>query len=324
MARYLTNRLLAMIPMLIGVTIISFFIMNLAPGDPAAMYIDPTLGNTNPAVLEQIREQMGLNKPIIVRYFIWLGELLQGNLGYSFLTRQPVLSEIGSRIGNTVLLASTALVISLVLGVAIGVYSALNQYKVSDYVITVLTFIGISLPGFWIAMMLILLFTSRLGWLPSVGMSDVMLRNPTPWQSFVDLIRHMILPVTVLSLAQIASWARYQRSSFLEVIEQDYIRTARSKGLKGSTVTNRHALRNAMLPIITLLGLAIPNLIGGAFVVETIFAWPGMGRLGTNAIYQMDYPIVMGVILFSSILVLVGNLLADVLYSFADPQIRYQ
>lgn len=324
MGRYLVGRLLGMVPMLLGVTIICFFIMNLAPGDPVAMYVDPTLGNANAAVMAAMRERMGLNQPIIVRYFIWLGELLQGNMGYSFSTKQPVLGEILARVGNTLLLATTSLIISLIVGVAVGVYSALNQYKTSDYVITILAFIGVSLPGFWVAMMLILLFTSRLGWLPSVGMSDVMLRNPTPWESFVDLVRHMILPVVVLSIAQIASWARYQRASFLEVIEQDYIRTARSKGLPEGAINRRHALRNATLPIITLLGLAIPTLIGGAFVVETIFAWPGMGRLAINAIFQQDYPVVMGVIFFSSILVLFGNLIADILYSVADPRIRYQ
>ena len=323
MRRFLLRRVLALIPLLLGVTLISFIIMNLAPGDPTAIYIDPTIGDQSPEMLEIIREKLGLDQPLPVRYFKWLIRTVQGDLGYSFVTNRPVIKEIGDRIFNTLLLTISALILALVLGVAIGVYGALHQYKISDYILSILAFIGISMPSFWFAMMMILLFTSRLGWLPSVGMSSLF-PPTTTWGRFLDVVKHMIMPVSVLSLSSLASWARYQRSSMLEVIRQDYIRTARSKGLSGRVVIYRHALRNAALPIITLLGMSIPTLLGGSFIIETIFSWPGMGRLGVNAIFRRDYPIVMGVTLFSSLLVMGGNLLADILYAVVDPRIRYK
>jgi peptide/nickel transport system permease protein len=321
--RYLSRRLLYMIPMLVGVTLVSFIMMNLAPGDPTAMYVDPTMGHNNPEMLAIVRKSLGLDKPLPVRYALWLSRTLKGDLGYSFLTRRPVLREIGNRIGNTLILAIMAMSISLVLGILIGVWSALNQYRVSDYVLTVLAFIGVSMPSFWIAMMLIMLFSGKLGWMPSVGMVSVVAK-PGFVNRVLDVMLHMIMPVTVMSLANIASWARYQRSSMLEVIRQDYIRTARAKGLPEKLVVFRHALRNSAIPIITLLGMSLPTLIGGSFIVETVFAWPGMGRLGVNAIFSRDYPVVMGVTLCSSVLVMVGNLISDVLYAVADPRIRYR
>lgn len=322
MQKYLLRSLIAIIPLIIGVTFISFLIMNMAPGDPTSIYIDPTIGEITPEMLEIIRADLGLDRPFFLRYFYWLSTTIRGDLGYSFVSNRPVTTEIGARIFNTLLLTVSSLLVALTGGVFIGVYAAINQYKTSDYILSILAFVGISMPNFWLGMMLILLFTSRLGWLPSVGMSSF-ISPPTLGGQILDVIKHMILPVIVLSSASLASWTRYQRSAMLEVIRQDYIRTARSKGLAEKTVIYRHALRNASLPIVTLLGMSMPILISGSFIVETIFSWPGMGRLGVNAIFSRDYPIVMGVTLFSSFLVLLGNLLADIFYAVLDPRIRY-
>ncbi len=312
-----------MIPMLFGVTMISFLIMNLAPGDPTSFYVDPLVGQNDPEMLAIVRKSLGLDKPLPVRYALWLGKTIKGDLGFSFISRRPVMDEIRSRIGNTLLLASVSMVISLVVGVLIGVWSAVNQYKMSDYVLTVLAFIGVSMPSFWFAMMLILFLTGKLKLLPSVGMNSINV-PPGFFNRLMDTLSHMVMPVLVMSLSSIARWARYQRSSMLEVIRQDFIRTARAKGLPQKKVIFKHALRNAAIPIITLLGMSLPSLIGGSFIIETVFGWPGMGRLGVNAIFNRDYPVVMGVTLFSSILVMVGNLAADVLYAVVDPRIRYR
>lgn len=312
-----------MIPMLFGVTMISFLIMNLAPGDPTSFYVDPLVGQNDPEMLAIVRKSLGLDKPLPVRYALWLGKTIKGDLGFSFISRRPVMDEIRSRIGNTLLLASVSMVISLVVGVLIGVWSAVNQYKMSDYVLTILAFIGVSMPSFWFAMMLILFLTGKLKLLPSVGMNSINV-PPGFFNRFMDTLAHMVMPVLVMSLSSIARWARYQRSSMLEVIRQDFIRTARAKGLPQKKVIFKHALRNAAIPIITLLGMSLPGLIGGSFIIETVFGWPGMGRLGVNAIFNRDYPVVMGVTLFSSILVMVGNLAADVLYAVVDPRIRYR
>ena len=215
------------------------------------------------------------------------------------------------------------MVISALIGMYVGIICALNQYKILDYVLSVLAFIGLSLPSFWLAMMLILLFTNRLGWLPSVGLIDVNLQNPGVFVDLIDRGKHLILPVIAMSLSSIGSWARFQRAAFLEVQKQDYIRTARSKGLSENKITYRHAFRNAALPIITILGMSLPNLIGGAFLIESIFGLPGMGRLGISAINNRDYPVIMAVTLFSSILVLIGTFIADVTYALVDPRIRY-
>lgn len=323
MKKYLARRLLIMIPMLLGITILSFLLMNLAPGDPVMMFVDRERGVPTQEEIARVRAKMGLDKPIIVRYFYWLANTVQGDLGYSMFSGQSVMNEIKARIGTTVMLSALSMVVSALLGMIVGLICALNQYKLADYVLSVLAFIGLSLPSFWLAMMLILLFTNRLGWLPSIGLIDLSLRNPTPLMDLWDRVRHLILPVTAMSLASIGAWARYQRAAFLEVQQQDYIRTARSKGLSERTISFRHALRNAALPIITILGGSLPGLIGGAFLIESIFSLPGMGRLGLMAIMNRDFPVIMAVTLFSSILVLLGTFIADITYALVDPRIRY-
>lgn len=324
MKKYLIKRLLVMIPMLLGVTIVSYFVMNLAPGDAASMYLDPETLASDPQALERIREQLGLNQPVYVRYFLWLKELiLHGNFGFSYTSRVPVIQEIGDRIGATLVISSLSMVFSIVFGLVIGVFCAKHQYKTSDYIITFLTFIWLSVPNFWFAMLMILLFTTTLRWLPSMGLQSNNLYNPTFLERAWDYIKHLIMPVTALSLSGLGSWARMERSMYLEVMNQDYIRTARSKGISEGRISWKHAFRNSAIPIITRLGGTLPNLIGGAFVIENVFAIPGMGRLGTNAIMGRDYPVVMGVTFFTSILVLVGIFISDVLYAIVDPRIRY-
>jgi peptide/nickel transport system permease protein len=323
MKKYLIKRLLIMIPMLLGITILTFLLMSLAPGDPVMMFVNTEKGVPTAAELARVRALLGLDQPIYIRYFLWLKNVATGNFGYSTFSRQPVLFEIQARIGTTILLSSLSLVISTLIGIYVGIICALNQYKFLDYFLSVLAFIGLSLPSFWLAIMLILLFTNKLGWLPSVGLINVNLRNPGFFADLLDRIKHLILPVAAMSLGSIGGWARYQRAAFLEVKKQDFIRTARSKGLSENKITYRHALRNAALPIITILGMSLPGLIGGTFLIESIFGLPGMGRLGIIAIGNRDYPVVMAVTLFSSILVLIGTFIADVTYAIVDPRIRY-
>jgi len=323
MRRYLIKRILLMIPMLIGITLISYILINLAPGDPATMYVDYEKGPPTPAQLAEIRAKMGLDKPLLIRYLLWLKGIATGNLGYSYRTHKPIITEIGSRIGATITLSLLSMVLSTVLGIIVGVICALRQYKFTDYLLSVLSFIFLSIPSFWLGMMMIYLFTNKLGWLPSVGLRDVYLIDPTPWERFIDYVRHLIMPVIALSIGSIGSWARYQRATFLEVIGQDFIRTARSKGLSERVIDIKHAMRNSCLPIITLVSMSLPGLIGGAFIIESIFGLPGMGRFGLDAITSRDYPVIMATTLFSSILVMLGAFLADVLYAVIDPRIRY-
>jgi len=321
MQRYLIRRVIALVPLVIGVTLISFLLMHFAPGDPTAIYIDPTVGDTA-EMREIVRERLGLDQPLPVQYARWFGRAIQGDLGFSFVSHRPVIQEIVHRIPNTLMLVGAAVLMALFLGLTVGVYSALNQYRTSDYIVTVLAFIGVSIPNFWLGLMMILLFSGTLGWLPSVGMRDIM-APPGTVNAVVDTLRHMVMPATVLSVFHMASWARYQRSAMLEVIRQDYVRTARAKGLSERVVIYRHALRNAAIPVITLLGMSVATIMSGSFIVEQVFAWPGMGRLGVNAIFSRDYPVVMGVTLMSSILVLAGNFTADIMYAVVDPRIRY-
>ncbi len=322
MRKYILKRLLIMIPMLFGITVISYMVMNLAPGDAATMYVDPERMNKDPQALERVREMLGLNEPVHVRYVKWLKEVLKGNFGYSYLSKQPVLGEIKARIGPTITLSFLAMCIEVIVGIGLGIFCAKRQYKVSDYALSVFAFAGMSVPGFWFAMVMILLFTLTLGWLPSMGLTTPGLTGP--WYVMaLDRIKHLVMPVMALSLRGIGSWMRYQRSSYLEVMNQDYIRTARSKGLDERTITWTHAFKNASIPIVTMLGGALPSLIGGAFVIESVFGLPGLGRYGTQAILGRDYPAVMAVTFFSSILVMVGIFISDIMYVLVDPRIKY-
>jgi peptide/nickel transport system permease protein len=321
MTKYLLRRLIQMIPLLLAISILSFLLMHLAPGDPTAMYIDPTKSTAGSFEAQALlRKQLGLDEPVHIQYAKWLANTLQGNWGYSLVNRQTVWSNIMSRLPNTALLGGVSMVLALVFSIPIGIISAIKQYSLFDYLATALAFVGISVPTFWLGLMFMHIFGYRLMWLPVVGMRSVY-HQYTGWPAVWDVGRHLILPATVLAMYSMASWTRYTRSSILETVGMDYIRTARSKGLREAAVVLRHVLRNALIPVITLLGLSLPNLVGGAFVTEMVFGWPGMGRLGINAIMGRDYPLIMGVTMVSSLMVVAGNLLADVAYAWADPRI---
>jgi peptide/nickel transport system permease protein len=309
-----------MIPLLFIISLLSFGIAELAPGDPVMMYLAPDKRSLSTEELNQIRHQLGLDQPVYIRYISWLGNVVHGNWGYSLRTNDTVLNEIESRLPNTILLAGLAMIVSILIAVPIGVISALKRNTIIDYIATLGAFTGISIPGFWLALGLIELFSLQIRLLPSVGMSSLQAGLSGP-QMVWDVIRHLILPVVTLSFSSVGYWSRYQRATLLEVLNQDYVRTARAKGLVENLVIWRHAFRNSLLPLVTLAGLSLPDLVNGAYVTEVIFGWPGMGRLGIEAIISRDYPVVMGVTMLSALLVIVGNLLADVCYALVDPRI---
>lgn len=324
MLNFIVRRLVLMIPLLIGVSIISFAIIKMAPGDPLmSLAMDPQQMITiTPEEQERIKEALGLNAPLYQQYLWWAQEVLQGNLGHSLISRRPVLTLITQRLPATLLLGGSSLILSLMIAIPIGVISAIRQYSLTDYMATLYAFIGISIPNFWLGLMLIYLFSIRLSWLPTGGKMSFDV-DPSWWPQLVDTMYHLILPVVTLSAASLASWMRFQRSSLLDVLQQDYIRTAKAKGLNTMTVVLKHAWRNALIPIVTLMGFSLTMLISGSYIVEVIFSWPGMGRLGVEAIFRRDYPLVMGVTIVSAIMVMLGNLMADILYVFVDPRIRY-
>ncbi|CCC58085.1 MULTISPECIES: ABC transporter permease [Caloramator] len=316
MLKYVVKRILQAIPLLFIISLITFFIINLAPGDPIYMFINPE--TANPVDVEVIRKSLGLDKPIYIRYILWLKNVIQGDFGKSFQHGRPVLEMILERLPNTITLAIVSTIISFLVSIPVGVYSAIKRNSILDYMFSTFAFIGISIPSFWFGLMLILLFSLKLGWLPSGGM-----RANFEEFDLIDRLRHIILPALVLGMASMASQMRQMRSAMLEVIRQDYIRTARSKGLSERVVIFKHALRNALLPIITIIGFIIPWLVSGAVVTETIFSWPGIGRLYIHATFMRDYPVIMGVTIISSVMVVVGSMVADILYALVDPRIKY-
>ena len=326
MGNYLLRRILGAIPLVLGVATLIFFVLNLAPGDPAAMYSNP---NLPVAVIEQLRRNLGLDQPIYIRYFKWLGSFFTGHFGYSFAQGRPVLDILLEALPATLILAFWALIVVFVLGVAIGIYQAVRQYSVADGVLSVSSLFFYSMPSFWLGLMLMLLFSLK--WhewglpfaLPATGMTGVDYDYLSFGHKLLDRAAHLVLPVTTLSLVLAAGIARYTRGQMLEVIRQDYIRTARAKGLPERTVILKHALRNSMIPVITLFGLYLPLLFSGAVFVEVIFSWPGMGRVIVDAILQRDYPVVMATSFLFALMTVFGNLIADVLYAVADPRIRY-
>jgi peptide/nickel transport system permease protein len=326
MGAYILRRLLGAIPLLLGVATLIFFVLALAPGDPLAAYFNP---NIPAAVLEQIRHNFGLDQPIYIRYLKWLGQFLTGNFGYSFAQSRPVSQIIMDAMPNTLVLCGISLVLVFIVGILTGVVQAVKQYSFLDGFLSVTSLFFYSMPPFWLALMLMLIFSLQAHvwhWpiaLPSTGITDVNYEFFTASQKLHDRIVHLILPVTTLTLALAAGVSRYTRGQMLEVIRQDYIRTARAKGLPERRVIMKHALRNSLIPVITLLGLYLPLLFSGTVFVEVIFAWPGMGRVIVDAIFQRDYPVVMATSFIFAVLVVLGSLLADILYAVADPRIRY-
>lgn len=323
MLEYIVRRLLFMIPLLLGITIITFVIVHLSPGGPADM-----LTGLSPKVSAEAKARLhslyGLDKPLHVQYWLWLSRLVRFDFGRSFKDGRLVIIKILERLPATLLLNVLSLLLIFFIALPIGIISAVRQDSFFDKGMTVFVFLGFSVPAFWLALLLMVLFGVVLGWLPISGMHSVNFPYFSFWGKLWDIIKHLILPVFVSAFGGLAYLSRYSRTSMLEVLRQDYIRTARAKGLSEKKVIYRHALRNALIPIVTLLGLSLPALIGGGFIFETIFAWPGMGRLGYQAIMARDYPVIMGVGVIAALLTLLGNLIADITYAFIDPRIRYR
>ena len=321
MTVFIRRRLFQLIPLLIGITLLSFFVMHLAPGDPTSLFVDPHI---KPEDLERIKANWGLDQPVVLQYFYWLKNVLVGDFGRSYLTGRPVLHEIGERIPATLLLMGTSMFLALVIAIPVGVISAVKKNSRFDKIFTFISFLGISIPSFWLALVLILVFSLTLGWFPAVGMTNPLLKDAPFLSRAGDVMWHLVLPVSALTFLSIAGLTRYQRAAVLEVLREDYIRTARAKGLPERVVLFKHALRNALLPLITILGLSLPELLSGAFIIETVFGWPGLGRLGVISVFQRNYPLIMGIVVLSSVLIVIGNLFADMGYALADPRIRYE
>lgn len=315
MRRYIVKRLLQAVPLLIGVSIIGFALMHLAPGGPLAVYtLNPTITSQD---IDRLRSVFGLDKPVPIQYLTWAGGMLVGDWGNTFFGGRPVLTVILERVPATLLLAGSALSLAILIGVTLGILGAVKRHSVFDYLATTGAMVALSFPTFWFGLMAIYIFAIELRWLPSGGMHEFGEEgNP------LDLLRHLILPTLVLALVITASWSRYARSSFLEVLGQDYMRTARAKGLPRRTQLMRHAFPNAVKPLIALLGVELPFLFSGALVAETIFSWPGMGRLFVDALSMKEYPILMGMVMFTAIFVIIGNLLADIAIALIDPRVR--
>ncbi len=318
MAQYLFRRLLYTLITLIGISILSWLIITQAPGSPIALTLDPKV---SPKIIEQMEKNYDLDKPVYQQYFLWLKRLFTGEL-YSFKDGRPVMKKIGERIWNTLLLNLVAIIIIFSLAIPLGIFSAKRQYSFLDNLGTFGAYLGISIPSFWLAYLLILGTVKLFGY-PVLGMRSFVTEDFTGAEVILDRLWHLMLPSIILAIGGIAALSRYTRSSMLEVIRQDYVRTAKAKGLPEETVYYKHALRNALLPIITLFGFLIPGLIGGSIIMETVFAWPGIGRLAYQAVLARDYPVVMTINTITAVLVLIGNFVADILYGIADPRIRY-
>ncbi len=323
MLYYLAKRIFMILPMLLGITIITFIVIHLAPGSPT-----DAITELNPRASAQARENLkriyGLDKPLHIQYIDWVRRLTIMDLGNSFTDGRPVLKKILESLPITILINALSLGLIIIVAVPIGIISATRQYSLFDKTTTVLVFVGFAMPTFWLALLLIIFFGVYLGWLPISGIQSMHAEQLPFWELFWDRASHLILPVFVSSFGGLAAYSRYMRSSMLEVIRQDYIRTARAKGLPENSVIYKHALRNALMSTITILGLAIPGLIGGSAIFEQIFAIPGMGKLFLDATWARDYPVVMGILVMGAFLTLLGNLVADMSYAVVDPRIRVE
>ncbi|MED4304441.1 ABC transporter permease [Bacillus licheniformis] len=316
MVTYIIRRTLMSIPILFGITILSFAIMKAAPGDPVSLMVDPSIKQAD---REKFIEKYGLNEPEHIQYLKWLGNMMQGDFGTSIVRKgTPVIDLILARLPNTLLLMVVSTILALLISIPLGVLSARRPYSKLDYGITFTSFIGLAVPNFWFGLILIMVLSVNLGWFPTGG---VMTLNSG--FSLWDRIHHLILPAFVLATADMAGLTRYTRSSMLDVLRQDFIRTARAKGFKENRVVYKHGLRNGLLPVVTIFGLMIPSFIGGAVVTEQIFSWPGLGKLFIDSAFQRDYPVIMAMTVISAVLVVIGNLIADILYAIIDPRIEY-
>ena len=311
MSKYIVRRLLTLIPVIVGVTFIVFFILNLSPGDPAAIILGE---QATEEALAMKREELHLNDPLLKRYGRYMWDMLHGDLGLSYKNSISVWDQVIGRFPNTCVLAVAGILVALLIGIPVGIISAKKQYSLIDNVSMVFALIGVAMPNFWFGLLAVIVFSLTLGWLPSQGMGE----------GLVPLLRSIVLPALTLGTGCAATVTRMTRSSMLEVIRQDYISTARAKGLSEKTVTYRHMLRNALIPIITATGLQCGSLLGGAMLTETIFSWPGLGRLMVDAIKSKDIPLVLGSIIFMATTFSIVNLVVDIIYAFVDPRIKSQ
>ena len=313
MVAYIVRRLLQSVVLLFIVSVITFGLIHSAPGGPSLLS-NPELSRQD---IEQMREQLGLNDPLPVQYGRWLKNMLQGNLGTSHNTVEPVRSLIADRLPNTLILTGLAVIVSIALALPLGVLSAIRRNTPFDRLVASTSFFGISIPVFWLGIILIIVFSIQLGWLPAGGMAT--LGEPF---SLSDRLKHMVLPIIVLAMGNLAELTRYTRSGMITVLGEDYIRTAQAKGLPNKTVILRHALRSALIPVVTIIGVLLPRAVSGAAITETVFSWPGMGRLAVEAATTRDYPVVMGTTLTVAVVVILSSLLTDVVYGYLDPRIR--
>jgi len=314
MGRYLLRRLLQSLLLLALVSMIAFAILHLAPGGPLAQFV--ATGNMGQEDVDRLMAQYGLNRPLPIQYLEWAGNLITGDWGVSYRDQLPVLKKIGMHVGPTLELMVTSTLLAMFIGGLIGILGAVRRHSFFDHLATIGAMVALSIPTFWFGLAIIYVFSVNLGWLPAGNRENI------GDGAFLDRLRHLVLPCIVLALVSTAVWSRYMRSSMLDVVNQDYIRTAKSKGVPAVRILFHHALRNALLPMITITGLHVSTLLSGALVTETVFTWPGMGRLFLDSVSNRDYPVVMGMLMFTACMVLLGSLLADLLYSVADPRIK--
>lgn len=314
MGKYIIRRIFDLLPTIFVVAVIVFIVTRMIPGDPASVMLGPQASVED---IEALRQKLGLNEPLYMQFLQYIGNLLQGNLGISYTYNEPIMGLIMDRFPNTVILAISALIIAVVIGIPAGIISASKQNSLLDYSVMLISLIGVSMPIFWLGVMLVLYFSVNLGWFPATGMG-------TLEEGFIPYIKHLILPSITLATIPMATFARITRSSMLEVISHDYIKTARSKGLSEFWVICKHAFKNALTPILTVLGMQISMMLGGAVLTETIFSWPGMGRLIVDAIDKRDFVVVQGTVLFIAVIFVIVNLLVDILYKVVNPRVNYQ
>lgn len=324
MIRYITKRLLQALPLLLGIATITFFIVHLAPGDPMDMYLEPRFRREmDPEVIEAIRKKFGLDQPVHVQFVKWVRNVATGDLGTSFRYRRPVADLMWERVPYTLQLTVLALLFDALIGIIIGIVAAVKQYSALDKSVTLGSLVIYSVPGFWLALMLVLVFSVELGWFPTSQTRSLDYELLSFWGKLADRLWHLVLPVFVLGIASAAGTARYMRNRLLEVLSEEYVLAARARGLREKTVIMKHALRNAMIPIITIYGMALPFLLGGSVLIENVFAWPGMGTLAVEAVGGRDYPVILATTMLSAVLVVIGNLMADVTYAAVDPRVSY-
>ena len=325
MGRYILKRLLQSIPLLFGIVTITFVMIHVAPGDPMDMYLEPQRQRQmDPEVIELIRKRYGLDQPLHVQYVRWVANVARGDFGESFRHRRPVNALLAEAIPYTLQLTVLALLFDALIGIALGIISAVKQYSLLDKTVTIGSLIIYAMPGFWLALMLVLVFSVKLGWFPTSQTRAMDYDLLSGGEKVLDRLWHLVLPVFVMGIASAAGTARYMRNRLLEVLNEEYVVAARARGFSERTVIVKHAVRNALIPIVTIYGLSLPFLLGGATIIETIFAWPGMGRLTVEAVGGRDYPIIMATTMIAASLTVLGNLLADLALTVVDPRVSLE